>query len=274
MTVTRRLIPALAVAFVLGGTAMSQAQIICTIPCPVWDFTANLRTFALRLIHEDIDKIAQRQAEKLYKMAWRLQQFIPLAGYVISPDDRPEWRLFDWFSDFVVFAKPFHFSLSYGDRNGDGLTATSLPRPDPADVLGRLSPDGAVTIRNRMALIDLQDSTIIRATDEAGLLRYNGRATQGAVDHFQSDVLKDDNDESSTAVLDKIAAATLLHLRDQDVQRQLRSAELELELLDTITDRDAATTVMNRFITRKNDKGRTGNSLISGADVLATWTQP
>jgi hypothetical protein len=270
----KQFIPALSVALVLGGSAISQAQIICTIPCPTWDFTAILRTIALQEIKEHIDEVAQFQAEKLYKMAWRLQQFIPLVSYVIDPDNRPEWRIFDWFSEAVLVAKPFQHALSSGDRNGDGFTEITLPRPDAADVLGQLSSKGAEEIRKRMAIIDLQDSTIIRATDEAGLLRYNGRETQGAVDRFQHDILKDDNEESSTAVLDKISAARLLHLRDQEARMKLRNAELELALIENIVERDGAATTINSFIARKKDNSRTANALVQGADVLSTWSQP
>jgi hypothetical protein len=270
----KRFVPALVVAFVLSGTAVSQALIVCTVPCPVWDFTAILRVAALNGIKEAINEVAQKQAETLYKMAWRLQQFVPLGRYEIHPDDRPEWRIFDWFSDSVLVAKPFHHALSYGDATGEGFDAVSLERPDPADVLDGLSPEGASTLRNRMALIDLHDSAIIRGTHEAGLIRYNGRATQGAVDDFQHDVLKDDNEESATAVLDKISAARLLHLRDQQARMNLRQTELELALIDNIGQRDAADAWMDGVLHRKRDAGRTANALVGGRPDFTNGGQP
>lgn len=270
----RRLIPALVIAFVLGGSAISRAQIICTIPCPVWDFTAILKTIAVNAVMDTIRDLSQQQAERLYKMSWRLQQFVPLARYIISPDDRPEWRIFDWFSDAVLVAKPYHQSLSYGDRNGDGFTAISLPHPDPADVLGGFSAEGASVVRSRMALIDLNDSAIIRSTDEAGLIRYHGRTSQHVVDIIQDAITKDDNEESATAVLDKISATRGIGLRDQEDRQKLRSAQVELATVDNIEMRDGMTTAFNSFINRKQDEGRTGNALVAGADVLATWELP
>jgi hypothetical protein len=270
----RRLFVGVVVALVLAGGAVSQAQIICTVPCPVWDVTAVLRTETLQGIAAQIDALSQKQGELFYKMAWRLQQFIPLGGYRVSPDNRPEWRIFDWFSEAVIVAQPYHRSLSYGDRNGDGFTAVSRPRPATADVMAQLPANAAEEIRYRQALIDLLDSIIIRGTDEAGLLRYNGRATQGLVDSFQDDVLKDDNDESTTAVLDKIAAAKLIHLRDAEVREKLKATELELALVDNIHERDRGAAAVNRFITRERDGGQTANALVRNARTPANGGQP
>ena len=274
MTRAKQFIPALALALVLGGTAISQAQIICTIPCPVWDFGAILKSIAINTIKNTINDIAQQQAERLYKMSWRLTQFIPLVRYVIDPDDRPEWRIFDWFSDAVLTAQPYHRSLSYGDRNGDGFAAISLTHPNPADVLGLLEADGASVIRNRMAVVDLSDSAIVRSTDEAGLIRFHGRTSQNIVDIIQHIIVKDDNEESATAVLDKIAATRNIGLRDQEDRQKLRSAQLELSTVDNIELRDTATTAFNSFVYRKQDEGRTSLAIVAGAGALSTWEQP
>jgi hypothetical protein len=270
-------VPALVVALVLSGGAISQAQIICSIPCPTWDFTAILRTSAINGIKGAINELLQQQAERLYKMAWRLQQFIPLGGHVIHQDNRPEWRIFDYFSGAVIYANPYHRSLSYGDRSGDGFEAISAARPNHVesfDVLRNMTSEAGDEIIKRLALLDAQDSSIVRSTDEVGLIRYGGRTNQAAIDKLQYDITRDDNEESATAVLDKISIARYLHLRDQQRRVQLTNAEVELEFVENMAQREGAAASINRFIRQRRDAGRTANALVGLPVSLTNGGQP
>lgn len=274
----KRFMPALVIALVLSGGAISQAQIVCTIPCPVWDFAAILQNAALNELTDTINDVLQLQNERIYKMAWRITQFLSLDRFVIHQDDRPEWRIFDYFSGAVLVANPYHFSLTYGDRTGAGFEDVSLPMPDPADALARLNPASADELRRQMALVELATSTIIRSTDEVGLHRYNGRRGQAVIDLLQYVITRDNNEESAASVADKISASALVGARDTNVRLQLQAAELELATLETTLARDAEAAHMNLLLTTmriaQEEEGGTPSIAAEATAGIQNWRLP
>jgi hypothetical protein len=273
---TTRVISALVLAIVLGGGAVSQAQIYCTIPCPIWDPQAILRNIAINTLKTELNTVLNDQQQRFVTMAKRLVTLTPLKKYLIPMDDTPAWRIHDWFPGNVLYANTFHYALTYGDHAGTGYDSVALPRiGGDAEALSRLSPAAAAYLRGELAMLDIADSTIIRGTDDNGRQRFNGREESRTIDLLQQAVTNDDDQLSITAVMDTISAAGLMEARNKQARIQLEAATLEQLTLDNMRDRNSATMQMNMTLNQLRDAGQLGRALIQGSENhLRTWRQP
>jgi hypothetical protein len=276
MTV-RRFIPALVLAGMLGGTAISQAQLICTIPCPIWDVEALIKNTLIATLMKEANSVLDQQNSKVVKMAKRLAKFTPLGKYVISLDDTPEWRIHCWWPSECpgLFALDFLSSLTYGDRAGAGFNKVTVPRTAPTAALATLSPEAAIYMQRELATLDLADSTITNATDQTGRTRYGSRAEAQANDDLNKDAADESDEQSATAAFEKVSAAQLVSARSKVATLGLFSSVVEQLVVDSKRDRDADTVRMNGTLTILQDKGTTNRRLVDGADrALTTWRQP
>jgi hypothetical protein len=272
----RRILPALVIALILGGSAISQAQIICSIPCPTWDISAILKNIAINALKKEINDKLGEQGELLKTMANRLSTVASLANYAIAMDDTPEWRIHDWFTGFNLYSNDFQSALTYGDPSGAGYDSVSLPRARAGETaLGRLSPDAANYLRQELATLEIADSVIIRGTNETGRQRFNGREEARTIDELQRAVTDDDDEQSVTAVMDKISAAGLMEAQDKQARIQLQAAALEQLTVDNMRDRNSDTMQMNMTLNQLRDGRRIGQALVQGSEnTLRTWRQP
>jgi hypothetical protein len=272
----RRFVVALVVAGILSATAVSQAQIICTIPCPIWDFSALLKNILIGSTQGFINGVFDDQNEKWERMVKRLSKWTPLGKYVISLDDTPEWRIHCWFDGCPsFFSKDYLSALTYGDRSGAGYDGVSVPRVTPGATLDGLSPEAAAYMRNELATIDLADSTIANATDQTGRTRFGGRQEGQAIDDLQTDASDQDDDQAVTAVMDKISGAQVIAARSKSTRLGLLSGIVEQLAIDTKRDRDVDTMRMNSTLNVLRDQGATSRQLIQNADAALTrWRQP
>lgn len=271
-------IPAVVIAIVLSGTAISQAQILCTIPCPIWDPLAIAKQVIMSELQDVINTVTQHQAEKLYKMSWRLSEWTSLAKYLIDRDDMPEWRIHNYFTEDVLYAKPFNYALTYGDATGEGYEQVVLPRRAPGGLFDGLSATAGAFLRSEQALVELADSAIIRGTHETGRLRFNGREESEAIIAMQEDVTKVDNTEALTAVLDKMSGEALVEARNKQARGQLQAAILEQLLVEQAWDRNAEAELWDMVRTQlgaaTDDEGLTALVTESGDTLRHFWQFP
>src|SRR5947207_3075786 len=79
------------------------------------------------------------------------------------------------------------------------------------EVLSRLGPQARRTLVAQLATLDAADATAIAAIDQTGRLRFNGRKRElPAIDALEADMTDPSQEQSATAVLDKISGAKLL----------------------------------------------------------------
>lgn len=272
----KRFLPALVIALVLSGTAVSQAQIICTIPCPTWDISAILRNTVINTLKKQVNGFLSDEHAVLVKMATRLAKVTPLRKYVIHMDDTPEWRIHDWFTGFNSFSNNFLHAMTYGDASGEGYRSVAAERiilnepkflaagPYVMDALGA-----------DMAILDTADSVIVRGTHETGRLRFNGREEARTIDELQDSVTNDRDEESLTAVMDKISAAGVMEGRDKQARIQFLSALLEQHVVDSMRDRNQDAAALNMIANGLDDDGAVGRTLMKDATTtLRNWRQP
>jgi hypothetical protein len=273
----RRFVPALVLAGVLGGTAISHAQLVCSIPCPVWDAQAEIKNALISETLSGQNGVLDQQNAKVARMAARLSKFTPLGKYILTLDDTPEWRIHCWWPSECpsLFALDFLQALTYGDRSGAGYASATVPRQPPAGAMTSLSPEATLWLQRELATIDTADATIINANDQTGRTRYGRGAEEQANDDLNKAATDETDDQSATAAFEKVSAAQLVAARSKVAQLGLLSGLLEQLLTDSKRDRDVHVVRMNSRLTILNDAGKTNHRLVEGADrALTTWRQP
>ena len=237
----------------------------------VHDPAVTARNTITAIVKEYILNTQREQHAQLRRMARRLSVFTDLRKYAVP--DPPRWRTHG--GDFL-FAQPYNDALIFGDPTGSAYLAVSHPLVEAADLLTRLSPAGRRVIAARLATLNLADATAIAATHDTGQLRYNGRKRElPAIDALQAHVIDPSNEQSATAVLDKISGAVLIGARQRQARGQLLAGLVEQLLVESKRARDADAAAMNMQLVTWRDSRAANDAFVAGTgDALRTWRQP
>ena len=152
----------------------------------------------------------------------------------------------------------------------------SHPVGDAGELLARLTPSARRLMTSRLATVNMTDAAAIAATNDIGQLRFNGRRTELlAVDALETHVVDPSNEQSATAVLDKISGAILIAARQRQARVQLLSGVVEQLLIDTKRARDGDVTAMNMQLVKWRDGHTANEAFVAGSgDALRRWRQP
>lgn len=233
---------------------------------------ANTARNAISAILKEYLLNTQRdQHSQLRRMAQRLSLLTNLGKY--APLDPPRWRTHG--GDFL-FAQAYNDALIFGDPAGAAYLAVSHPVVNAQALLGRLSPVARRVITSRLATLNVADAVAIAATNDTGQLRFNGRKQElPAIDALEAQVIDPSNEQSATAVLDKISGAVLIGARQRQARSQLLAAFVEQLLVDSKRDRDADAAAMNMQLVTWRDGRAANEAFVAGTgDALRTWRQP
>ena len=128
----------------------------------------------------------------------------------------------------------------------------------------------------RLATVDAADASAIAGIHDTGQLRLNGRRRElQAIDALEAHTIDPSNEQSATAVLDKISGAVLIGARQRQARTQLLAALVEQLLVDSKRARDADAAAMNMQLVRWRDARAANHAFRAGAgDALRTWRQP
>jgi hypothetical protein len=262
----RRIVVCLVVLSAVGlGSAW--AQIVVT------DSATTGRNAIIAVLRNQILEVVRMQQERLRSMANRLSAATNLDKY--ATPDRPDTGAYGDAS--LVYADSYRAALANGDPGGSAYEYVSRARQDPADLLTGLSPSARDAVGRALATLDAADSTIINGTHQAGLLRWNARRELAAIDALEADVVNPSEDQSTTAILDKISGAALLEARQKQARLQYLSAVVEQLVVDNKRARDTEAALLNMQMRRLlgADWGEGSGGMLTGAgDDLRTWRQP
>ena len=251
------------------GFGSAWAQIAVTDPATTG------RNAMIAVLRNQILEAVRVQHERLRSMARRLSASTNLGKY--ATPDRPDAPAYGD-TQPLVYGDSYREALAHGDPTGSAFAYVSRTRQHPGDLLARLSPGARDTVGRALATLDAADSTIIAGTHQAGLLRWNGQPELKAIDALEADVVNPSEDQSTTAVLDKISAAALLEARQKQARLQYLSAIVEQLVVDNKRARDTEAALLNMQLRRLlgADPGEEGGGgLLDGAgDDLRTWRQP
>ena len=267
----KRFVFAVTIAAILGvSVGVVQAQVVCSIPCPIWDPLAIAKSTILEETQKVINDVMQLENESLFIMNRRLSTWTSLSHYFISRDDTPDFKIFDYWTGAIVFAKSFHHALSYGDPLGVAYESITIPRVSSTVALSDMSSEesgAADYLRHQLATLDLADSAIIRATNTSGSLRFAGRDEDDAIAALQGVVLRE-TDDGMTATADKLAAQSLVDARNAQIQLQLHTAMIELLEIDSKRERDAEASMLNGTMNQLRDNGEISRSFMQGSGAV------
>jgi len=269
---TRRFLPALVLGIALATTPVAHAQI------PVIDALALVEKVTNTVLQATITGIRLIQAQRIYKMSLRISEWISLHKYFLDAEFMPEWRIHNWFTDDVLFAKDYHWALTYGDPTGAGFASVTVPRRDPSAAFAAgYTPEATAVLRSYLAQLDALDSTLVTGTDVAGEYRFGGRAEAEAIIAYQDMILTDDPNSALATALDQIAAAELVTLQNKQARAAMDRALLEQLLVEQILDREADAEAHNARLAGLTVPGGDGEgggppSVVAGADAaLQNW---
>ena len=259
------------IAAVLAGAAciVVDAQIVVTDPA------VTLRNAVTATLNEYIVNIQQDQRRQVRRMSRRLSLFTNLDKY--SLPEPPQWRIHAFNGlDGVLFAGNYHAALNYGDASGAAYVEVTVPLIDPHSAIDEEADFSALReFAARLATINVADATATSATNDTGHVRFNGREELRAIEQLQSDVIDPSQEQSTTAVLDKVSAAVLLGTRQRQARAQLLVGIVEQLLVDSKRARDTEATVMNMQLSTWTHGAAANKAFVVGAgDALRGWRQP
>src|SRR6185503_3286458 len=169
-------------------------------------------------------------------------------------------------------ARDYHTALNYSDRAGRALLAVSHPVTSTTGLLNGLSAGARRVLSARLATVEATDSALIAGTHDAGLTRYNGRRELAAIEALETQVIDGTDDQSATAVLEKISGAVLVGTRQRQARVQLLGALVEQLLMDSKRARDADAEAMNMQLFRWRNGHAANDAFAAGTgDALRTW---
>jgi hypothetical protein len=250
------------------GLGSAWAQIAVTDPA------TTRRNAMIAVLRNQILEALRVQGERLRSMAQRLSVSTNLDKY--ATPDRPDAGAYGE-TQTLVYGDRYRAALAHGDPSGSAYIYVSRARQSPDDLLAGLTPAARDTVGQALATLDAADSTLMAGTHQAGLLRWNGRRELAAIDALEAHVVNPSEDQSATAVLDKISGAALLEARQKQARLQYLSAIVEQLVVDNKRARDTEAALLNMQVRRllAADRGEDGGGMLSGASKdLRSWRQP
>ena len=247
------------------ATSPASAQLVINDPA------VTARNAITATVKEYLLNVQQEQHAKLRRMARRLSAHTNLDKYALP--DPPRWRTHG--GDYL-FAGPYNDALIFGDAGGAAYVELTHRLLSAAQGLSRLPADARRSLLARLATIELTDAAAIAATHDSGQLRLNGRRRElQAIDALETHVIDPSNEQSATAVLDKISGAVVIAARQRQARAQLLAGIVEQLLVEGKRARDSEAAAMNmRLVTWRDGRAANDAFVAGSADALQAWRQP
>jgi hypothetical protein len=261
----------LAVVVSLMTVCSAGAQLF--FPLVVNDPAVTLRNSVTAAIQELLGNLEGDQRQQIERMARRVSAFTALDKYAVA--DTPRWRIHDFQTDKVLFAREYHAALNYGDGSGAAYAGVTDRLVDFGDEEPPVSAVAWPAFRARLATINAADAVAIATTNDTGLLRHNGRRDQAAIEALEAQVIDPSDEQSATAVLDKVSGAVLIAARQRQARVQFLADIVAELVIDTKRARDTEATALTMQVTTWREAGPANEAFVAGTgNALRTWRQP
>jgi hypothetical protein len=250
---------------VLLAVEPASAQLVVNDP------TTTARNAVTAVLKSQLLQTLRQERDRLRQMSQRLSRYTSLDRYRL--EDPPRWRTH---GGDVVFSQTYNDALVFGDPTGAAYLSLSRAVDHAGTLLDRLGPDARRAVIAQLATIDAAAASAIAGTHQTGQLRLRGRMQElPAIDALEAHVVDPSEEQSMTAVLDKISGAALIGARQKQARLQLVTAIAEQLVVENKRARDVETAGMNMLVARLRN-GRAANaSLVAGSAAdLRGWRQP
>jgi type IV secretion system protein TrbJ len=189
------------------------------------------------------------------RSAFNLQTFlattVPVNMVARYQTPTTTWQNLQVPSDAFGNLGPWTQQVNQGGQAQVAYNSASVGLRTYGSGLAQLSPDERVKVASQYASVELTDGTNINSMETIGQLRANARTTDQALAGLESDSLSSDPAmNSEIAVLNKINAATVAHIRAARDTNLLLLGTLEQQLAESKRRRDADVTEINTQIVR------------------------
>lgn len=262
----RRLVTALVICALSLGVGSAWAFVVL-------DPATVAKNAVIAVLKGEILEVLEDQQVRVRRMARRLSVFTNLGKYALP--EPPMWRTHG--SDDFLYSADYNNALDFGDPTGGAYLDVVRPVSPADQALGRLTPQARAALLAQLGTLDLADATAIAAIDQTGRLRLGGRKNEFfAIEALEAHVIDPSDDQSATAVLDKISGAVLIETRQKQARLQLLTAIVEQLLVDNKRARDTEVASLNMHLQRLRGLESEGYSgLLAGAGTaLRIWRQP
>jgi hypothetical protein len=269
---TRKEVFAMRRALVLAVLLIVVAETASAFVLIVTDPAVTLRNSITAGIKQALVELQQAQRRQLRRMARRLSMFSSLEKYAVA--DPPRWRTRR--PGEFLYDGEYNAALTFGDPSGMVYLEVTEPILTAQQLLSVRSSIARAAMRARLATVDAADAAAIAATNDTGELRFNGRKYElQAIDALETTVIDPSDEQSATAVLDKISAAVLVGARQRQARTQLLTGIVEQLLVDSKRARDTEAATINMQLVTWRD-GRAANEAFAAGtgDALRAWRQP
>lgn len=247
-----------------GSTGIAQIA--------VYDAATTARNAATAAAKEVLLQVQREQHAQLRRMAQRLSLFADLKKFVL--DDPPRWRTHG--GEEFLYTAGYNDALIFGDASGSAYLDLTHRLVPAVGRMNALPPEARRAWVAALATVDLTDAVAIAATHDTGQLRLNGRKQElPAIDALERHVIDPSDQQSATAVLDKISGASLIGARQRQARIQLLAGVVEQLLVDSKRARDTESTSLNMQMVTWRDGRSASEAFVRGSgDALRTWRQP
>jgi conjugal transfer/entry exclusion protein len=166
--------------------------------------------------------------------------------------------------------------LNTGDPSGAAYRSSTRRLEPSGTALQMLPPASRRSVEQAYATVEIADAVAQAGGHHVATLRGYSRRLQQAIDALEGDVVSTDpRAREMTAVLDKVAAGSLIARRQDMAANQLLSHSLEQLLARGKRLRDTEAATMNMRLGALRSGRAAGASVVRGAgDDLRTWRQP
>lgn len=256
-----------AIVVLIAGLGSAWAQIAVTDPA------TTARNAAIAALKNRIVETVAAQRDRLAAMARRLSADTDLAKYALG--GASDGQTLPHTTE-LSYAQSYRAALDEGDSIGSGFSSVARRRDSAGDTLAGLTPAAREAVQHGLATLDAADSTIIAGTHQTGALRANTRHEIRAINQLEADVTNPSQEQSATAILDKIGGAVLIESRQKQARLQYLAGIVDQLLIDNKRARDTEAALLNMQLRRlrgDSDEGTAGFLSGSGND-LRTWRQP
>jgi hypothetical protein len=238
----------------------------------IHDAAVTARNTATAVVKEYLLQVQRDQHRQLRRMARRLSMHTNLGKYGLP--DPPRWR--SRRPEEFLFDGGYNAALIFGDPTGAAYLNLVQPLVEAADALDRITPSARRAFIARLATVNVADAAAIAGTHGTGQVRFIGRKRElPAINALEGDVIDPSNEQSATAVLEKISGAILIGARQRQARAQLLAGVLEQLLVDSKRARDTEALILNMQLVTWRNRQAANNAFAAGTgDALRTWRQP
>ena len=235
------------------------------------DPTTTARNAVTAVLKNQLLQTLRLERDRLREMSRRLSRYTSLDRYRL--EDPPRWRTHG--GDFL-FTQAYNDALIFGDPAGEAFLSLSRALDNVGTLLDRLGPEARRAVNAQLATIDAGAASAIAGTHQTGQLRLSGRRQElPAIGALEAHVIDPSDEQSITAVLDKISGGALIGARQRQARLQLLTAIAEHLVVENKRTRDAEAAAMNMLVGRIRSGRNASDSVVAGAAAdLRSWRQP